>query len=162
MGTRRPGQRPRPTARQAKASAHLTVRPYVKSTSRIRLTCNSTSIARANNNASKPKHTLHDDNHDIPTSLTNTSDESGVSADEEHESVARLPSSGELILNTALAKAIEQYEDKETTKLVKKEWEVVDDDDGESLGSSGKKGPWVGRKGKGTVIPAEDQEYEFV
>ena len=68
-----------------------------------------------------------------------------------------------MILNTALAKAIEQYEDKETTKLVKKEWEMVDEDGAEDMDVSPiKKGAWVGGKGKGTVIPAEDQEYEFV
>lgn len=126
---------------------------------------------RPKNNVGKSRNTQHNNNilgddHGHSAQIT-TSDESGVSADEDHEAIIPfgnplyVASSGSQILNTALARAIEQYEDKETTKLVKKEWEVVDDDNGEDLGLSPvKKGPWNG--GKGTVIPAEDQEYEFV
>ena len=42
------------------------------------------------------------------------------------------PSHGSQILNTALAKAIEQYEDKETTKLVRNEYEMLDADEDEA------------------------------
>ena len=68
---------------------------------------------------------------------------------------SRSPSHGSQILNTALAKAIEQYEDKETTKLVHNEYEVLTagEDDSGLPGSAG-------RKPKN--VDAEDEEYEFV
>jgi len=87
----------------------------------------------------------------------NTSDESSPSADEDIEAAStfRHPTSGSQILNSALAKAIEKYEDKETAKLVKKEWELVSSDEGEMTP--------VKRQGKkGNCVPVEDSEYEFV
>jgi hypothetical protein len=67
----------------------------------------------------------------------------------------RVPSHGSQILNTALAKAIEQYEDKETIKLVRNEYEFLDadDEDAHNLGH-------VSRKPRN--LDAEDAEYEFV
>jgi cation transport regulator ChaB len=67
----------------------------------------------------------------------------------------RVPSHGSQILNTALAKAIEQYEDKETVKLVRNEYEILDADEEEAhnLGH-------VSVKPK--LMDAEDAEYEFV
>ncbi|KAG9654206.1 hypothetical protein KCU95_g8619, partial [Aureobasidium melanogenum] len=67
----------------------------------------------------------------------------------------RVPSHGSQILNTALAKAIEQYEDNETVKLVRNEYEILDADEEEAhnLGH-------VSVKPK--LLDAEDAEYEFV
>ncbi|KAI4729489.1 hypothetical protein E4T49_02719 [Aureobasidium sp. EXF-10728] len=67
----------------------------------------------------------------------------------------RVPSHGSQILNTALAKAIEQYEDKETVKLVRNEYDILDADEEEArnLGH-------VSAKPK--LLDAEDAEYEFV
>ena len=70
----------------------------------------------------------------------------------------RGPSAGEGILNTALARAIEQYEDKETVRLVRKEYDLVDERDGDAPGFS----PARKVMGKGHAIALEDQEYEFV
>ncbi|KAK3100947.1 hypothetical protein LTR53_018710, partial [Teratosphaeriaceae sp. CCFEE 6253] len=47
----------------------------------------------------------------------------------------RSPSQGSQILNAALAKAVERFEDREIKQLVKDEYEVLDDE-GESVGSS--------------------------
>ena len=68
---------------------------------------------------------------------------------------ARVPSHGSQILNTALAKAIEQYEDKETIKLVRNEYEILnaDEEEAHNLGH-------VSVKPK--LMDAEDAEYEFV
>lgn len=72
---------------------------------------------------------------------------------------ARAPSQGSQILNAALAKAIDKYEDTQTTKLIQNEYEVLDAraDDEENLGMTPSKS-----KGKAKVIDAEDAEYEFV
>lgn len=104
-----------------------------------------------------------------------SSDESSASADEDHEAPTAGPAGdegvmysfdansgpnhGSQILNVALAKAIEKYEDKETVKLVRKEYEMIDDD-GESLGLTPvKKGKG---KGKDRSANVEDEDYEFV
>lgn len=115
---------------------------------------------------------------------TTSSDDSSPSADEHDDQLeqaisptpdasvmysfdaSRGPSHGSQILNVALAKAIEKYEDKQTDKLVRSEWEVVDED-GESSGVGSKKGRG---RGKGKVLnadevatkAAEDEDYEFV
>lgn len=65
------------------------------------------------------------------------------------------PSHGSQILNTALAKAIEQYEDKETIKLVRNEYELLDADEDEAhnLGQA---------SARPRLLDAEDEDYEFV
>lgn len=67
----------------------------------------------------------------------------------------RVPSHGSQIFNTALAKAIEQYEDKETIKLVRNEYEILeaDEEEAQNLGH-------VSAKPK--LMDAEDAEYEFI
>jgi len=97
--------------------------------------------------------------------ITNASDESSTDEDVEHPSSApapdaeiaysfdaeRGPSHGSQILNTALDQAIKKYEIKETDKLIKNEYEVLDHDT-EALSPAPK---------KRNVAP-EDEEYFFV
>ncbi|GAB7364572.1 hypothetical protein MBLNU230_g5379t1 [Neophaeotheca triangularis] len=75
---------------------------------------------------------------------------------------ARGPSQGSQILNVALAKAMEKYEEKETVKLVRTEYDVLDSE-GESVGlaPASKKGK---AKSAGVVagVPDADDDYEFV
>ena len=107
--------------------------------------------------------------HNIVRKLPNlNSDESASSADEDHEmpilgdseilSVGGIPSSGSQVLSSALAKAIEAFEDKETVKLVKTEWSVLDDD-GEEVGFSPVR---KGRTKKDTPMIEDDDDYELV
>lgn len=76
---------------------------------------------------------------------------------------ARGPSKGSQILNVALAKAVEKFEERETVKLVKSEYDVLDAD-GEIIQPS----PDKKRKGKSKAEPpvampdADDEDYEFV
>ena len=77
---------------------------------------------------------------------------------------ARGPTEGSQIFNVALAKAVEKFEEKETVKLVKNEYDVIDSE-GESVGLAPAKG-----KGKARAVEApvlvravdEDEDYEFV
>jgi len=74
----------------------------------------------------------------------------------------RSPSQGSQILNTALAKAVERFEERETVKLVKNEYDVLDSE-GESMGLT----PVKKSKGKAKTVEAarsdeEDEDYEFV
>ena len=76
---------------------------------------------------------------------------------------ARGPSHGSQILNTALAKAVEKFEERETVKLVKDEYDVLDAE-GETVVTVSKKGK---TKAKGNVtgqtrVPDADEDYEFV
>lgn len=76
---------------------------------------------------------------------------------------AKGPSQGSQILNVALARAVERFEEKETVKLVRNEYDVLDSE-GESVGFV------PGKKGKGRVVgeraaagvPDADDDYEFV
>lgn len=91
------------------------------------------------------------------------SDESSADEDVEHPSTApapdaeiaysydasRGPTHGSQILNYALDKAVERFETKETEKLVKREYEVLDLDDDDVP------------RGKRRVA-LEDDEYEFI
>lgn len=93
------------------------------------------------------------------------SDDSSADEEVEHPSVApapdaevaysydaeRGPTHGSQILNVALEKAIERYEIRETDKLIKNEYEVLDAD-GEPLSPTSKK----------RHIAPEDADYEFV
>jgi hypothetical protein len=92
------------------------------------------------------------------------SDESSADEDVEHPSTApapdaevaysydaaRGPSHGSQILHHALEKAIVQFEGKETDKLIKNEYEVLDRDT-EALSPLKKRN-----------VPAEDEDYDFV
>jgi hypothetical protein len=103
----------------------------------------------------KARSTIHKD-------MTSASDESSADEDVEHPSAApapdaeiaysydapRGPSHGSQILNYALEKAVERFETKETEKLVKNEYEVLDIDDDTP-------------RTKRRVAP-EDEEYEFI
>lgn len=93
------------------------------------------------------------------------SDESSADEEVEHPSSApapdaeiaysfdaeRGPSHGSQILNSAVDKAIERYEIRETDKLIKNEYEVLDPD-GEVISPLPKK--------RNTA--REDEDYEFV
>lgn len=75
----------------------------------------------------------------------------------------RGPTQGSQIFNAALAQAVEKFEERETVKLVKNEYDVLDAD-GESVASPASKG-----KGKAkppvmgaTRVPDADEDYEFV
>lgn len=73
------------------------------------------------------------------------------------------PTKGSQILNTALAKAMEKYEERETVKLVKTEYELLDEE-GETVAPS----PEKKRKSKpkagesAAIVPDADEDYEFV
>jgi len=75
----------------------------------------------------------------------------------------RAPSEGSQILNVALAKAVERFEERETIKLVNAEYDVLDTA-GESVvqPSSGRKA----HKGKGKApvigVPDADDDYEII
>ena len=74
------------------------------------------------------------------------------------------PTEGSQILNVALAKAVQKFEEKETVKLVKDEYEILDSE-GESVGLSSVKGKGKAKVRETRVIVAvvdEDEDYEFV
>lgn len=112
--------------------------------------------------------------HDVLEGTAVTSDESSSSEHDEATpsppadagimysfDAAQGPSRGSQILNVALAKAVEKFEEKETAKLVKTEYDVLDSE-GESAGLTPVK------KGKGkakavdAAVPDADEDYEFV
>ena len=75
---------------------------------------------------------------------------------------ARAPSQGSQIFTSALAKAVERFEDRETNQLVRNEYDVLNSE-GETVGLTS------GGKTKGTEsamrplsAPDTDEEYEFV
>lgn len=76
----------------------------------------------------------------------------------------KAPSQGSQILNAALAKAIDKYEDKETTKLVQNEYEILDTyaDDEETLGLSPIKSKGKGKAKVVKLLDDEDADYEFL
>ncbi|PPJ60529.1 hypothetical protein CBER1_03215 [Cercospora berteroae] len=113
--------------------------------------------------------------HDMLEGAAITDDSSGSNSDEYDDppvdagvtysfDAARSPSQGSQILNVALAKAVEKFEDRETAKLVKKEYEMLDSD-GEAVIMSPEKRK-RGRKtdADGLVIlrNADEEEYEFL
>jgi hypothetical protein len=65
------------------------------------------------------------------------------------------PTHGSTVLSTALAKAVERFENNATDKLVKEEYEV--------LNSDGEFVPTTKKGGKRPVVSAaEEDDYEFV
>jgi hypothetical protein len=94
--------------------------------------------------------------------MTSASGESSADEDVEHPSDApdadvaysydapKGPSGGSQILNHALEKAVVRFENKETEKLIKNEYEVLDRD-------SDDEAPKPRR-----LMPPEDDEYEFI
>lgn len=78
---------------------------------------------------------------------------------------SRGPTQGNQIFNVALAQAVEKFEDRETVKLVKAEYDVLDAD-GESVASPAARKAQQA-KGKAsrmgaTRVPDADEDYEFV
>ena len=76
----------------------------------------------------------------------------------------RGPTQGSQILNVALAQAVEKFEERETVKLVKDEYDVLDVD-GEVVASPARKGKEKVRARGGlgaTRVPDADEDYEFV
>ena len=73
----------------------------------------------------------------------------------------RGPSHGSQILNTALNKAVAKFEEKETAKLVKNEYEILDSE-GESIGLSPIKKGKGKAKAEPVVVPDADEDFEFV
>lgn len=67
------------------------------------------------------------------------------------------PSHGSQILHAALNKAVKRFEDRETTKLIRNEYEVVDTE-GESIGA----GPAKKRQQGAASDELADEDYEFV
>lgn len=94
--------------------------------------------------------------------MANASDDSSADEEVDHPSVApdaeiaysfdatRGPSHGSQILNHALEQAIERFETKETDKLIKNEYEVLNVDAEDPS-------PRLRRK-----VAPEDEEYEFI
>ncbi|KAF2723162.1 hypothetical protein K431DRAFT_292879 [Polychaeton citri CBS 116435] len=75
---------------------------------------------------------------------------------------AKGPSQGSQILNLALAKAEERFKDKETVRLVKTEYDVLDAE-GDTVGiQPGKKSKRKAKPGSTKSQAADDEEYEFV
>lgn len=116
--------------------------------------------------------------HDMLEGAASTDDSSASNSDEYDDTptravdagvtysfdAARSPTKGSQILNVALAKAVERFEERETVKLVKSEYEMLDSE-GEAVVMS----PEKRKKGKksdldGLVIlrNADEEEYEFV
>lgn len=73
---------------------------------------------------------------------------------------SRGPSQGSQILNAALNKAVKRFEDRQTVKLVKDEYEVLDDE-GEAVALTAKKGKSK-TKSAPVHVPDADDDYEFV
>ena len=76
---------------------------------------------------------------------------------------ARGPTQGSQIFNVALAQAVEKFEERETVKLVKDEYDVLDAD-GEVVASPARKGKEkVKARAMGaTRVPDADEDYVFV
>lgn len=102
--------------------------------------------------------------HDIIDTRTAHSDSSGDEMPDE-SSVApdagitysfdapKGPTHGSTVLSTALAKAVERFENNETEKLVKNEYEV--------LGESDVRTP-IKKGGKRSMLADEEDDYEFI
>ena len=73
---------------------------------------------------------------------------------------SRGPSHGSQIFNVALAKAVQKFEEKETAKLVKNEYDVIDSE-GESIGLSPVKKGKSKAKAASLLVPEEDEDYDL-
>ena len=73
----------------------------------------------------------------------------------------RGPTHGSQIFNTALAKAVKKFEEKETARLVKNEYEILDSE-GESVGLTPVKKGKGKAKAEPVIVPDADEDYEFV
>lgn len=73
----------------------------------------------------------------------------------------RGPSHGSEILNVALASAVKKFEEKETARLVRDEYDIIDSE-GESIGLSPVKKGKGKAKMEALVVPDEDDDYEFI
>lgn len=73
----------------------------------------------------------------------------------------RSPSHGSQILNAALAKAVQQFEERETARIVKDEYSVLDAE-GEVVQPSPIKKSKAKAKAKSANNPDADEDYEFV
>jgi len=71
----------------------------------------------------------------------------------------RGPSHGSQVLGYALSKAVEQFENKTTEKLINEEYEVLDHE-GEPV--SGKRTKSDSKTNKPTIVLDEDEDYEIV
>jgi len=74
---------------------------------------------------------------------------------------SRGPTQGNQIFNVALAQAVEKFEERETVKLVKNEYDVLDAD-GESVAAPSRKTQAKARGMGATRVPDADEDYEFV
>lgn len=75
---------------------------------------------------------------------------------------ARGPTKGSQILNVALSKAMQKWEEAETTKLVKTEYELLDSEGETVMPTPDKKRKAKGKNVDAAVMVAEDEDYEFV
>lgn len=76
----------------------------------------------------------------------------------------RGPSEGSQILNAALKNAVQKFEEKETVKLVKDEYDVIDSE-GESVGLATAKAKCKAKVREAPVLVSavgDDEDYEFV
>lgn len=104
-----------------------------------------------------------------------TDDSSGSNSDEYDETsappvdagitysfdAAKSPSQGSQILNVALAKAVQKFEDRETVKLVKSEYELVDSEGEVSISvAKGEDDAWIGRSFE--VLSRTDMLYQAI
>lgn len=76
---------------------------------------------------------------------------------------ARGPTQGSQIFNVALAQAVEKFEERETVKLVKDEYDVLDAEGEVVVSPAGKGKERVKARAMGaTRVPDADEDYEFV
>jgi len=75
---------------------------------------------------------------------------------------ARGPTKGSQILNVALNKAMQKWEEAETTKLVRSEYELLDADGEVVAATPDKKRKSKAKNIDAAVTIADDEDYEFV